>query len=142
MEAVTVNKGTVKGSTKNFITCGGCINNFVNDGIIKEKSSESKCAYGGDILIENIVENISSENKLPLQNEKKLVCENYNDRFSSKCYLKTHINSHTKEKNNNSNFVKSLLFMVMIQKRTLLHIMKRKIMLVIFIRSLLIKVLL
>ncbi|XP_075237844.1 uncharacterized protein LOC142334061 [Lycorma delicatula] len=101
-EVIAMDKGTIKGSTKNFITCKS-INNSLNDGIISENSSECNCAYG-DVMIENSIENISSENKLLEQKGKKLVCEYCNERFRCNCYLKRHINIHTKQKKNNSNF--------------------------------------
>ncbi|XP_075228648.1 uncharacterized protein LOC142328649 [Lycorma delicatula] len=67
---VAMDKGTIKGSTKNFITYKS-INNSLNDGIINENSIECNCAYG-DVTIENLIENISSENKLFEQKGKKL----------------------------------------------------------------------
>ncbi|XP_075213287.1 uncharacterized protein LOC142319646 isoform X2 [Lycorma delicatula] len=99
---VAMYKGTIKGSTKNFITCKS-INNSLNDGIINENSSECDCAYG-DVTIENLIENISSENKLLEQKGKKFVCEYCNERFRCSCSLKRHINICTKQKKNISNF--------------------------------------
>ncbi|XP_075238043.1 uncharacterized protein LOC142334152 isoform X2 [Lycorma delicatula] len=99
---VPMDKRTIKGSTKNFITCKS-INNSIDDGIINENFSECNCAYG-DVTIENLIENISSENKLFEQKGKELVCEYCNERFRCNCYLKRHINIHTKQKKNNSNF--------------------------------------
>ncbi|XP_075223638.1 uncharacterized protein LOC142325591 [Lycorma delicatula] len=98
---VAMDKGTIKGSTKNFITCKS-INNSLNDGIISENSSECNYAYG-DVTIKNLIENISSENKLLEQKGRKLVCEYCNERcniarFRCNCYLKRHINIHTKQK--------------------------------------------
>ncbi|XP_075238048.1 uncharacterized protein LOC142334152 isoform X3 [Lycorma delicatula] len=101
-EVVPMDKRTIKGSTKNFITCKS-INNSIDDGIINENFSECNCAYG-DVTIENLIENISSENKLFEQKGKELVCEYCNERFRCNCYLKRHINIHTKQKKNNSNF--------------------------------------
>ncbi|XP_075210584.1 uncharacterized protein LOC142317932 [Lycorma delicatula] len=75
---VIINKETIKGSTKNYITCKRCINNSVYDGIIKEKSSECKCV-NGDVTIENLVKGINNENKLPKQKGKKLVREMIKD---------------------------------------------------------------
>ncbi|XP_075231663.1 uncharacterized protein LOC142330326 isoform X2 [Lycorma delicatula] len=74
-DCVSMDKGTIKGGTKNFITCKS-INNSLNDGIISENSSECNCAYG-DVTIENLIENISSENKLLEQKGEKL---DYNGR--------------------------------------------------------------
>ncbi|XP_075225388.1 uncharacterized protein LOC142326662 [Lycorma delicatula] len=68
---VAMDKGTIKGSTKNFITYKS-INNSLNDGIINENSIECNCAYG-DVTIENLTENISSENKLFEQKGKELL---------------------------------------------------------------------
>ncbi|XP_075231502.1 uncharacterized protein LOC142330231 [Lycorma delicatula] len=53
---VAMDKGTIKGRTKNFITCKS-INNSLNDGIISENSSECNYAYG-DVTIKNLIENI------------------------------------------------------------------------------------
>ncbi|XP_075210089.1 uncharacterized protein LOC142317419 [Lycorma delicatula] len=95
-EAATIDKGTVKGITKNCITYKRSVNNSVYDGIIKEKFSECTCAYS-DVTIETLVENTSSENKLPVQKEKKLVCEYCNKRFTCNC-LKRHISFHANMK--------------------------------------------
>ncbi|XP_075210145.1 uncharacterized protein LOC142317464 [Lycorma delicatula] len=95
-EGATVDKGTVKGITKNCITYKRSVNNSVYDGIIKEKFSECTCAYS-DVTIETLVENTSSENKLPVQKEKKLVCEYCNKRFTCNC-LKRHISFHANVK--------------------------------------------
>ncbi|XP_075237792.1 uncharacterized protein LOC142334010 [Lycorma delicatula] len=54
---VTIDKGMIKGSTKNCVTCKRCINNSVHDGIIKEKSSDCKHAFV-DVTTEDIVESI------------------------------------------------------------------------------------
>ncbi|XP_075231540.1 uncharacterized protein LOC142330252 isoform X1 [Lycorma delicatula] len=107
---VAMDKGTIKGSTKNFITYKS-INNSLNDGIINENSIECNCAYG-DVTIENLIENISSENKLFEQKGKELVCEYCNERFRCNCYLKRHINIHTKQKKIVT-FVKSHLILKM-----------------------------
>ncbi|XP_075232541.1 uncharacterized protein LOC142330961 [Lycorma delicatula] len=95
---VIIDKLTITASTKN---CKRCVNNSVYDGIIKQKSSECNCA-NGDVRTENLVKDISSENELPQQKGKKLVCEYCNERFRCKCYLKRDINFHAKEKENNS----------------------------------------
>ncbi|XP_075237162.1 uncharacterized protein LOC142333659 isoform X1 [Lycorma delicatula] len=105
---VAMDKGTIKGSTKNFITYKS-INNSLNDGIINENSIECNCAYG-DVTIENLIENISSENKLFEQKGKELVCEYCNERFRCNCYLKRHINIHTKQKKNSNFCQKSFNF--------------------------------
>ncbi|XP_075227753.1 uncharacterized protein LOC142328117 isoform X2 [Lycorma delicatula] len=68
-EMVAMDKGTIKGSTKNFFTKS--INYSLNDGIISENSIECNCAYS-DVTIENLIENISSENKLLEQKGKEL----------------------------------------------------------------------
>ncbi|XP_075231176.1 uncharacterized protein LOC142330041 isoform X2 [Lycorma delicatula] len=116
-DCVAMDKGTIKRSTKNFITCKS-INNSLNDGIISENSSECNCAYG-DVTIENLIENISSENKLLEQKGKKLVCEYCNERFRCNCYLKRHINIHTKQKKNNSNFCQKSFHFENVLKRHL-----------------------
>ncbi|XP_075231117.1 uncharacterized protein LOC142330000 [Lycorma delicatula] len=103
-EEVTIDEGTIEDSTKNFITCKRCINNSVHDGIIKEKSNECMCVYGDVTTEKDLVENISSKNKLPVQKGKKLVCEYCSESFKCKCYLKSHINFQAKEKKNNTNF--------------------------------------
>ncbi|XP_075234152.1 uncharacterized protein LOC142331986 [Lycorma delicatula] len=95
---VVIDKLTITASTKN---CKRCVNNSVYDGIIKQKSRECNCA-NGDVRTENLVKDISSENELPQQKGKKLVCEYCNERFRCKCYLKRDINFHAKEKENNS----------------------------------------
>ncbi|XP_075233695.1 uncharacterized protein LOC142331578 [Lycorma delicatula] len=95
-EVVTIDKATISGSTKHCITCKRCVNNSVNDGIINKKSSECKCAYCEVTTEENLVENISSENTLPIQKGKNLVCEYCNERIRCKCYLKKNINFHGK----------------------------------------------
>ncbi|XP_075237445.1 uncharacterized protein LOC142333804 [Lycorma delicatula] len=119
---VAMDKGTIKGSTKNFITCKS-INNSLNDGIISENSSECNYAYG-DVTIKNLIENISSENKLLEQKGRKLVCEYCNERcniarFRCNCYLKRHINIHTKQKKNNSNFCQKSFHFENVLKRHL-----------------------
>ncbi|XP_075231346.1 anaphase-promoting complex subunit 1-like [Lycorma delicatula] len=73
---VAMDKGTIKGSTNNFITYKS-INNSLNDGIISESSIECNCAYG-DVTIENLIENISSENKLLEQKECYIIGRTYN----------------------------------------------------------------
>ncbi|XP_075231549.1 uncharacterized protein LOC142330254 isoform X2 [Lycorma delicatula] len=103
-DCVAMDKGTIKGSTKNFITCKS-INNSLNDGIISKTSSECNCAYG-DVTVENLIENISSENKLLEQKGKKLVCEYCNERFRCNSYLKRHLNINTTEENYVCNFFK------------------------------------
>ncbi|XP_075210544.1 uncharacterized protein LOC142317888 [Lycorma delicatula] len=96
---VIIDKLTITASTNNFKRC---VNNSVYGGIIKQKTSECKCA-NGDLRTENLVKDISNENELPQHKGKKLVCEYCNERFSCKCYLKRHVNCHAKEKENNSN---------------------------------------
>ncbi|XP_075237670.1 uncharacterized protein LOC142333931 isoform X2 [Lycorma delicatula] len=100
-EVVTIDEGTIKGSMKNCITCKRCVNNSVHDGIIKKNSIECNCAYGAVTTEENLVENISSENKLPIQKEKKSVCEYCNELVGCKCYLKRRNNFHGKKKKKN-----------------------------------------
>ncbi|XP_075210580.1 uncharacterized protein LOC142317927 [Lycorma delicatula] len=102
-KVVAVKKGTIKGSTKHCITCKRCVNNSVNEGIIKNKSIECKCAYDDVTTEANLIENIISKNKLPIQKGKKLVCECCDERFRCKCYVKDPINFHGKKKKNNSN---------------------------------------
>ncbi|XP_075210614.1 uncharacterized protein LOC142317968 [Lycorma delicatula] len=69
-EEVTIDEGTIEDSTKNFITCKRCINNSVHEGIIKEKSNECTSVYGDVTTEKDVVENISSKNKLPIQKGK------------------------------------------------------------------------
>ncbi|XP_075210552.1 uncharacterized protein LOC142317898 [Lycorma delicatula] len=94
---VIIDKLTITASTKN---CKRCVNNSVYDGIIKQKSSECNCA-NGDVRTESLVKDISSENELPQQKGKKLVCEYCNEGYRCKCFLKKDINFHAKEKENN-----------------------------------------
>ncbi|XP_075210659.1 uncharacterized protein LOC142318013 [Lycorma delicatula] len=96
---VIIDKLTITASTNN---CKRCVNNSVYGGIIKQKTSECKCA-NCDLRTENLVKDISNENELPQHKGKKLVCEFCNERFRCKCYLKRHVNCHAKEKENNSN---------------------------------------
>ncbi|XP_075210665.1 uncharacterized protein LOC142318019 [Lycorma delicatula] len=96
---VIIDKLTITASTNN---CKRCVNNSVYGGIIKQKTSECKCA-NCDLRTENLGKDISNENELPQHKGKKLVCEFCNERFRCKCYLKRHVNCHAKEKENNSN---------------------------------------
>ncbi|XP_075237206.1 uncharacterized protein LOC142333675 [Lycorma delicatula] len=113
---VAMDKGTIKGSTKNFITCKS-INNSLNDGIISENSGECNRAYGDENLIENI--NTKEENyicifcqkscydsstlkshlSIHVKEKYRFVCNFCKKSFNSKCYLVRHLNIHTKEKN-------------------------------------------
>ncbi|XP_075237158.1 uncharacterized protein LOC142333658 isoform X2 [Lycorma delicatula] len=114
---VTIDKGLIKGSTKNCVTYKRCINNSVHDGIIKEKSSECKHAYG-DATIEDLVDSViidkgtskgSTKNRIiqkkyvnnsvydGIMKEKSI---EYNQSYNSK----SHLNIHTKMKNYDCNF--------------------------------------
>ncbi|XP_075235065.1 uncharacterized protein LOC142332501 [Lycorma delicatula] len=113
-EEVTIDEGTIEDNTKNFINCKRCINNSVHDGIIKEKSNECMCVYDDVTTEKDLVENISSKNKLPIQKGKKLICEYCNESFKCKCYLKSHINFQAKERKKIIlTFVRSLLIKVL-----------------------------
>ncbi|XP_075235798.1 uncharacterized protein LOC142332962 isoform X1 [Lycorma delicatula] len=105
---VITDKGTYKGSTKNRITRKRCVNNSVYDKIIKEKSSEYKCAHS-DVTIKNLVKDINSENKIPTQNDlkthlithnkkKNYVCKLCQKSFNFRCNLTRHLKMHKNKK--------------------------------------------
>ncbi|XP_075210542.1 uncharacterized protein LOC142317882 [Lycorma delicatula] len=82
---VIIDKLTITASTNN---CKRCVNNSVYGGIIKQKTSECKCA-NGDLRTENLVKDISNENELPQHKGKKLKSEiSLNDDIPPRINLK------------------------------------------------------